>query len=583
MIELRTMSPTTSPTSSPATRDAIARHADHLASCDDCRDARHDADARSRGMLGDGRRRPRRARLRRVVERVLANAETQVPSTSCRRPARRAPPRPRPVGKAAPTASTRRARSRRSPRPRSSRSRSPSRRSAPPQAALARDRRRRRGARRGRHRHLRVHARRRSTSPTNVRDGRRRLDRQARARSSAPPPTRPTASMVNDGDDWRPLRAGRRRSPAGAELRTDERTRASLELADGTHARARSPTTRRVRRRRAAPRPRSTAGRLVADVAHVDNRPATVDDADRRDRRRRHAVRGDRDRHAHRRCRSCAARSCSTTPQRHTRRRPRRRRGHRSSNGALVGQPRRPALAREVAWSELGAPTAEAATRSPPASARCARTSRASRAIATGTSRSRSTTSRSASSGRSRAPRSPRRSATTRDAAARGRLPVPAARPTRRSTRSRSTSDGRLHRRRVRRQGARREDLEGRDRQGDAAASQQHRAERDHLGARPWRDPALLDWKRGGRFELQDLPDPGEGRSARSSSRTRRSSTPRGPWRQYVYPLPHSRDGSTVADQMTVDVEVRGAAARPGPRGRLRPRTPTRRAPTSTR
>ena len=34
---------------------------------------------------------------------------------------------------------------------------------------------------------------------------------------------------------------------------------------------------------------------------------------------------------------------------------------------------------------------------------------------------------------------------------------------------------------------------------------------------------------------------------------------PRGPWRQYIYPLPHSSDGSTVADQMSIDVEVRGA------------------------
>src|SRR6185436_19531374 len=36
--------------------------------------------------------------------------------------------------------------------------------------------------------------------------------------------------------------------------------------------------------------------------------------------------------------------------------------------------------------------------------------------------------------------------------------------------------------------------------------------------------------------------------------------TPRGPWRQYIYPLPHSQDGSTVADQFTAEVEVRGAA-----------------------
>src|SRR4029077_9954561 len=37
---------------------------------------------------------------------------------------------------------------------------------------------------------------------------------------------------------------------------------------------------------------------------------------------------------------------------------------------------------------------------------------------------------------------------------------------------------------------------------------------------------------------------------------------PRGAWRQYSYPLPHSRDGSTVADEFSVDVELRGALPR---------------------
>jgi ferric-dicitrate binding protein FerR (iron transport regulator) len=76
----------------------------------------------------------------------------------------------------------------------------------------------------------------------------------------------------------------------------------------------------------------------------------------------------------------------------------------------------------------------------------------------------------------------------------------------------------------------------------------------------PWRDPALLDWQRGGRFELKVYPIPAHGQRTIKIAYTQ-VVTPRGAWRQYVYPLPHSADGSTVADQMTVDVEVRGAAA----------------------
>ncbi len=73
-----------------------------------------------------------------------------------------------------------------------------------------------------------------------------------------------------------------------------------------------------------------------------------------------------------------------------------------------------------------------------------------------------------------------------------------------------------------------------------------------------WRDPALLDWKRGGRFELRIFPIPAKGSRTIKIAYTQ-VVTPRGPYRQYVYPLPHSADGSTVADNMQIDVEVRGA------------------------
>ena len=75
----------------------------------------------------------------------------------------------------------------------------------------------------------------------------------------------------------------------------------------------------------------------------------------------------------------------------------------------------------------------------------------------------------------------------------------------------------------------------------------------------PWKDPALLDWKRGGRFELHVFPIPAHGSRTIKLAYTQ-VVAPRGPWRQYVYPLAHASDGSTVADQMSVDVEIRGAS-----------------------
>ena len=73
-----------------------------------------------------------------------------------------------------------------------------------------------------------------------------------------------------------------------------------------------------------------------------------------------------------------------------------------------------------------------------------------------------------------------------------------------------------------------------------------------------WKDPALLDWKRGGRFELKIYPIPAKGARTIKLSYTQ-VVTARGPFRQYVYPLAHSVDGSTVADNFSVDLEVRGA------------------------
>jgi Mg-chelatase subunit ChlD len=73
----------------------------------------------------------------------------------------------------------------------------------------------------------------------------------------------------------------------------------------------------------------------------------------------------------------------------------------------------------------------------------------------------------------------------------------------------------------------------------------------------PWRDPALLEWQRGNRFELRIYPIP-----RRSSRRvliayTERIASTEG-HRQYVYPLPQDPAASTRIERFTLDVQVRG-------------------------
>ncbi|MEZ4366819.1 MAG: hypothetical protein R2939_11090 [Kofleriaceae bacterium] len=76
----------------------------------------------------------------------------------------------------------------------------------------------------------------------------------------------------------------------------------------------------------------------------------------------------------------------------------------------------------------------------------------------------------------------------------------------------------------------------------------------------PWRDPALLDWQRGGRVELRVFPIPAGGSCTIKLAYTQ-VATPRGDRRQYAYPLAASADASTAAERFSVDVEVRGARA----------------------
>jgi tetratricopeptide (TPR) repeat protein len=74
----------------------------------------------------------------------------------------------------------------------------------------------------------------------------------------------------------------------------------------------------------------------------------------------------------------------------------------------------------------------------------------------------------------------------------------------------------------------------------------------------PWRDPALLEWQRGGNFELRIFPIPAHGSRRVVIAYTQVvQPTPEG--RRYVYPLAHSRDGSLRIGELDMDVRVAGA------------------------
>jgi Flp pilus assembly protein TadD len=80
----------------------------------------------------------------------------------------------------------------------------------------------------------------------------------------------------------------------------------------------------------------------------------------------------------------------------------------------------------------------------------------------------------------------------------------------------------------------------------------------------PWRDPALLEWQRGGRFELRVFPIPARGSRRVRIAYTQTIAPSGGGVRRYVYPLPHDPAGSTRVDHMTMDVQVLGhRGARP--------------------
>lgn len=77
----------------------------------------------------------------------------------------------------------------------------------------------------------------------------------------------------------------------------------------------------------------------------------------------------------------------------------------------------------------------------------------------------------------------------------------------------------------------------------------------------PWRDPALLEWQRGGRFELKIYPIPKRG-SRRIVLAYTEQLAQRGGLRRYTYPLAHDPAGTTKVERFDVDIEVRGHDSR---------------------
>ncbi|MCL2825026.1 MAG: FecR domain-containing protein, partial [Polyangiaceae bacterium] len=73
----------------------------------------------------------------------------------------------------------------------------------------------------------------------------------------------------------------------------------------------------------------------------------------------------------------------------------------------------------------------------------------------------------------------------------------------------------------------------------------------------PWKDPALLEWQRGGRFELRIFPIPAKG-SRRIVLAYTQHVPKSGGVRKYTYPLTHDQSGSTRIEQFNMDVQIRG-------------------------
>jgi len=73
----------------------------------------------------------------------------------------------------------------------------------------------------------------------------------------------------------------------------------------------------------------------------------------------------------------------------------------------------------------------------------------------------------------------------------------------------------------------------------------------------PWRDPALLEWQRGGRFELRIFPIPKRGSRRVVLTYTQVVDQSAGV-RRFTYPLAHDPSGTTEVESFDMDLQVLG-------------------------
>ncbi|WP_437688244.1 VIT domain-containing protein [Sorangium sp. So ce176] len=73
----------------------------------------------------------------------------------------------------------------------------------------------------------------------------------------------------------------------------------------------------------------------------------------------------------------------------------------------------------------------------------------------------------------------------------------------------------------------------------------------------PWRDPALLEWQRGGRFELRIFPIPKRGARRVVLTYTQLVEQAAGV-RRFTYPLAHDQSGTTTIGDFSLDLQVLG-------------------------
>ena len=83
----------------------------------------------------------------------------------------------------------------------------------------------------------------------------------------------------------------------------------------------------------------------------------------------------------------------------------------------------------------------------------------------------------------------------------------------------------------------------------------------------PWHDPALLEWARGGRFELKIFPIPKKG-SRRVIIAYTETVAPVSGVRRYTYPLPQGSSSQLTIDNFVVDAQVLGHDLKTGVRAR---------------